>query len=503
MKNNKLFLRIYISLLVIIVLVFTSLSILGKKSRVGYLGEFKFDEYYINKTLELNGLSDVKQNYIIDGKLDEESVKQFIFTNTSITNYSYGFRIKYYDKVFRNSDIYGVYLDTNKIIQDNNFIKEIKTGRNGSPFGDLISYKIIDFDKIDNVNYKLSFKQEIITILFLYIIFVLYINHLFFKEKNYIFIFYILLSILVVSIAYSILSHTNILYIYSLIISILESILIFNFSDKINKLIDKNNITNKVSLSAAALSLILILCYSIFININSFILFIYFNIFFIFIGISLIKKFNLTINISSLFYISVFTLLFNINFTYNYVISDNNRIKFIIFFIYSLASSLLLFIFYIYSEYKKIKLEKIFLLSIFIVGFGYFLFLPPMEVPDERAHYIRAYEISKGFMTYNKSVTNQNGNYLPVEVGMSSEKIDSYAELIDRFNIKISGKEYFFSTGALSYSPMSYFPQSLGMFVGRLIHVPIYAEIYLGKLFALLFFAFSVYFSIKYMPLKK
>ncbi|QTM08674.1 hypothetical protein GQX60_07255 [Brachyspira hyodysenteriae] len=66
--------------------------------------------------MKLNGLLDKKQNYTINVKLDEESVKQFIFTNNSITNCSYVFRIKYYDKVFINSDIYGVYLDINETL---------------------------------------------------------------------------------------------------------------------------------------------------------------------------------------------------------------------------------------------------------------------------------------------------------------------------------------------------------------------------------------------------
>ncbi|WP_028330348.1 hypothetical protein [Brachyspira alvinipulli] len=153
-----------------------------KKTRVGYLGEFKFDEYHINRTLELNGLIDVKENYKVDGKLDKEALINFIFTNEYITNYSYGFRLQYYNKVFRNSDIYGVYVDTNKVLKDNPFIKEIIMNENGSPFGDLVSIEKIDFEKIDNIDYILKLKQRIINILivlFLFIIFIRYILHLY------------------------------------------------------------------------------------------------------------------------------------------------------------------------------------------------------------------------------------------------------------------------------------------------------------------------------------
>ena len=173
MKNKSPFIKIYIILLIISIITLIVLSILGNKIRVGYLGEFKFDEYHIENTLKLNGfdIDETKKVFTIDNILNNDALTNYIFTNEAITNYSYGFRVKYYDKVFRNSDIYGVYIDTNKLINDNNFIKSIKTDGNGSPFGNLISYKIIDFEKIDNVNYTLAIKNKIInTILWLLII---------------------------------------------------------------------------------------------------------------------------------------------------------------------------------------------------------------------------------------------------------------------------------------------------------------------------------------------
>ncbi|WP_252195333.1 hypothetical protein [Brachyspira hyodysenteriae] len=177
MKNKKLFLKIYLFLLILCIFTLIILYILGNKNRIGYLGEFVFDEYHIEHPLKLNGLLDIKEDYTTDDELDEESIKQFIFTNEAITNYSYGFRIKYYDKVFRNSDIYGVYLDTDKILKDNDFIKELKMDNNGSPFGNLISDKIIIEEKIDNITYKLKIKKDLINksiILFLLTLLILY-----------------------------------------------------------------------------------------------------------------------------------------------------------------------------------------------------------------------------------------------------------------------------------------------------------------------------------------
>ena len=165
---------------VVLIIFMFSLFFLGNVSRKGYLSEFKFDDNNINKTLELNGIdiNETKKLFVVNDKFDNDALINYIFTNTTITNYNYSFRLKYYSKFFRNSDIYGVYIDTNKIIQDNNFIKEIIFEENGSPFGILTSSQKLQYDEtIDNVNYKLKIKPSIIIILIVFCLFTfLFIN---------------------------------------------------------------------------------------------------------------------------------------------------------------------------------------------------------------------------------------------------------------------------------------------------------------------------------------
>ncbi|WP_295298422.1 hypothetical protein [uncultured Brachyspira sp.] len=127
MNNNKIISKIFVIIFIAIIITIILLSFLGQKERLGYLSEFK-----LNENLSSQG------------------------------NYSYNFRINYYSKIFRNSDIYGVYIDANKIIQDNNFIKEIKFNEKGSPYGELTSIKELNLDdKIDNIYYKLKIKFNI------------------------------------------------------------------------------------------------------------------------------------------------------------------------------------------------------------------------------------------------------------------------------------------------------------------------------------------------------
>ena len=138
-KNKNLFLKIYIPFVIITIITLIVLQILGSKKRVGYLTDFSL---VVDKTMKLNN-------------------------SENITNYVYHFRIRYYDKVFRHNDIYGVYPDLSNLPD---FVKEIKMDYVGSPFGIFISdKKIIEEDKIDNINYTLKIKKNAIDIIvFLY-----------------------------------------------------------------------------------------------------------------------------------------------------------------------------------------------------------------------------------------------------------------------------------------------------------------------------------------------
>ena len=148
-KNKKLFLKIYILFVIIISIALIVLQILGSKNRIGYLTDFNLN---IERTLKTNENKFIK--YI--------ELNGYNFTNENIINYKYvyQFKIRYYDKTFRNNDIYGVYPDLSNLP---NYIKNVEMQELGSPFGYLTSDKIIDNEeKIDNIYYKLRVKPEII-----------------------------------------------------------------------------------------------------------------------------------------------------------------------------------------------------------------------------------------------------------------------------------------------------------------------------------------------------
>lgn len=173
MKN--LLLKVFISIIFTIIFAILILNFLGKIERAGYLSEFNLN---IENTLELNNVDiyETKKLFTIDKKLDYDSIINYIYTNTSITNYSYDFRIKYYDKMFRNSDIYSVYLNIENILTENSSIKNIKMYKEGSPFGNFVFNDKLKYDdKIDNILYTLKIKNIVflVPILLLFILLIL------------------------------------------------------------------------------------------------------------------------------------------------------------------------------------------------------------------------------------------------------------------------------------------------------------------------------------------
>lgn len=170
MKNIKLFNKILLSIGIIFIILTSILFLLGRINREGYLSKLSIK---VDATLQLNNIDieTTKEMFSSDDKLDYSLLTNYIFTNSNISKYSYDFRISYYSKVFKNSDIYGVYLDTNSLPD---YIKDIKFDKKGSPFGMLTSCKTIELEKIDDIKYFLKIKYYIFIIIiiltFLYFI---------------------------------------------------------------------------------------------------------------------------------------------------------------------------------------------------------------------------------------------------------------------------------------------------------------------------------------------
>ncbi len=170
---TRLYRKISIVLFFILALFLKILSMLGEKERIGYLNA--------DKTLEINSIEIEDINKY---KIEDNSLENYILTNKSINKYSYSSKLEFYSKIFRSSALYEVYIDTNKVLGDNHFIKEINMESQGKPRINLVSSKIIDFEKIDNISYSLSIKKSSSYIMFyitLFIAIIIYLLILYFR----------------------------------------------------------------------------------------------------------------------------------------------------------------------------------------------------------------------------------------------------------------------------------------------------------------------------------
>ena len=143
MKNIKLFNKILLSIGIIFIILTSILFLLGRINREGYLSKLSIK---VDATLQLNNIDieTTKEMFSSDDKLDYSLLTNYIFTNSNISKYSYDFRISYYSKVFKNSDIYGVYLNTNSLPD---YVSDVQFKEKGSPFGILVSSEIIKQEK--------------------------------------------------------------------------------------------------------------------------------------------------------------------------------------------------------------------------------------------------------------------------------------------------------------------------------------------------------------------
>ena len=103
--------------------------------------------------------------------------------------YYYDFRLKYYSKIFRNSDIFNVIFDVPKssyVGGKSIELKDIKFDNKGSsPFGSFTSNRELKYDdKIYDIKYKLKLKIPILIVLIIALIYILYNYELVFHIFN-------------------------------------------------------------------------------------------------------------------------------------------------------------------------------------------------------------------------------------------------------------------------------------------------------------------------------
>src|SRR5262245_40105858 len=102
---------------------------------------------------------------------------------------------------------------------------------------------------------------------------------------------------------------------------------------------------------------------------------------------------------------------------------------------------------------------------------------PPLQVPDEEAHFYRAFQVSDGGLIAEKRDA-RSGGWIPESlvvvtdrfIGLAhSQQRTTVAAIVDAFSIPLdpSLRQFVGFENTSPQTPLSYLPQSLGMRLGR------------------------------------
>jgi uncharacterized membrane protein len=166
------------------------------------------------------------------------------------------------------------------------------------------------------------------------------------------------------------------------------------------------------------------------------------------------------------------------------------------------------------AYFKNLSVQKIFLFFAVPWGFTMIFLTPPLQVPDEQAHFFKAFQLSEGKILPQSNGISLGGQ-LPVSLTAFMEVwkvviIDkkgkvSVNDFQESINIPLNPHNTQFTSYLFTalYSPIPHIPQATGIFLGRILNLPVLVIFYLGRLFNLLFCTIILFIAIKNIPVFK
>lgn len=159
---------------------------------------------------------------------------------------------------------------------------------------------------------------------------------------------------------------------------------------------------------------------------------------------------------------------------------------------------------------KRTQIDKLAFCLVMILGFLYIMVIPPYVTPDEPAHISTAYKESSEII--GKESTDSNGKVIGYEdmtsylVRREIPNANSYVQYVRWLfgrTEAITESQTFELGSSLEVGMLGYTPQIIGMTLGRILQVNSIQLLFVGRLCALLFYAFITYMSVKLIPFGK
>lgn len=161
------------------------------------------------------------------------------------------------------------------------------------------------------------------------------------------------------------------------------------------------------------------------------------------------------------------------------------------------------------------KPEGFFAVVALLFGGILLVVIPPIQTPDEMAHFLRIYQISQFELTPSAHGSALGGE-LPRSLNKTIELLDTHPSLRFHADVKydihktaaalhipLNKQDKTFISGLTSYSPFSYIPQALGVSIGSLFNLSPIVLMYIARLASLFTWVGLLFLTIKVMPFKK
>ncbi|BBF44262.1 membrane protein related to Actinobacillus protein [Lachnospiraceae bacterium KM106-2] len=168
--------------------------------------------------------------------------------------------------------------------------------------------------------------------------------------------------------------------------------------------------------------------------------------------------------------------------------------------------------------FNNIKIEYFFVLIAMLVGSALIIITPPMGTPDENAHYMNSYSVSRGDLFPEMMGDDAVGKYVPESImkylNKNLEKRDrkgkdkyTYESMaVSSWITTNHSKSVFYNSELTRINPICYIFSAFGMFLSMLISkiFPAMAEPYnllvMGKLANLTMYISAIYLAIRKTP---
>lgn len=160
------------------------------------------------------------------------------------------------------------------------------------------------------------------------------------------------------------------------------------------------------------------------------------------------------------------------------------------------------------SRFRLHSAHSYYIIILAIIGGAFVFIVPPFQAPDEQTHIYRAYQLSEGRLIAQK-LSYGAGDVLPASL---SQSYDNFRYIMfkpeEKLNISTLKTELkrplnqndvietrFENTAP--YPPISYFPQIIGISVGKLFSASPVVLLYLARLANLVAWLLIIYFCMK------